>query len=54
MRLQSSSDMNEMKCLTDFAKWTLDIGDGKIGVDDDGQYLIEIPDDLCIKGSGDH
>ncbi|XP_045829948.1 uncharacterized protein LOC123921446 isoform X3 [Trifolium pratense] len=54
MRLQSSSDMNEMKSLTDFAKWNLDIGDGKIGVDDDGQYLIEIPDDLCIKGSGDH
>jgi len=37
-----------------FAKWILDIGDGKLGVDNDGESVIEIPDDICLNNSGNH
>ncbi|GAU22782.1 hypothetical protein TSUD_142210 [Trifolium subterraneum] len=54
MRLQFSNDIEENKALKDFAKWILDIGDGKIGTSDDGEAIIEIPEDLRVKSSGNH
>ncbi|WJX83021.1 DNA helicase [Trifolium repens] len=54
MRLQFSNDMEQDKSLVDFAKWILDIGDGKVGESVDGESLIEIPEDLRVKSSGNH
>jgi ATP-dependent DNA helicase PIF1 len=54
MRLMNSSDVDEDRKLADFAQWILDIGNGKIGVVDNGQELLEIPDDICITESQNH
>ncbi|GAU39042.1 hypothetical protein TSUD_59980 [Trifolium subterraneum] len=54
MRIQFSSDSGENRSLVEFSKWILDIGDGKLGEDNDGEVVIEIPDDICIKNSRDH
>jgi ATP-dependent DNA helicase PIF1 len=48
MRLQYSSDVIENQSLALFAKWILDIGDGKIGDYLDGECNIEIPSDLLV------
>ncbi|GJS08334.1 hypothetical protein Tco_0365130 [Tanacetum coccineum] len=54
MRLQEgvgcSRDVNEIK---EFADWILNIGDGKLGGPNDGEAVIDIPDDLLIKDSHD-
>ncbi|XP_076936999.1 uncharacterized protein LOC143604386 [Bidens hawaiensis] len=36
-----------------FAEWLLDLGEGKLGGDNDGNAIIEIPDDLLIRDSSD-
>jgi ATP-dependent DNA helicase PIF1 len=54
MRLQFSDDIEENKSVREFAKWILDIGDGKLGDSDDGESVIEIPEDLRVKSSGNH
>jgi ATP-dependent DNA helicase PIF1 len=48
MRLQYSSDPDENHNLAIFAKWILDIGDGKIGEIHDGESIVEIPSNLLI------
>ncbi|CAJ2641331.1 unnamed protein product [Trifolium pratense] len=48
MRLQYSSDPVENENLAIFAKWLLDIGDGKIGVFEDGDMIVEIPPDILV------
>lgn len=49
MRLLSSDISSEdLKELRDFSQWILDVGDGKVGVGNDGDALITIPDDLLI------
>jgi ATP-dependent DNA helicase PIF1 len=49
MRLQYSNDQVENEGIANFAKWILEIGDGKIGeVHDDGS-TIDIPCDLLIQ-----
>ncbi|GAU49905.1 hypothetical protein TSUD_139610 [Trifolium subterraneum] len=48
MRLQSSIDPFENEKLDSFAKWILDIGDGKIGTFDDGDMVVDIPPDILI------
>ncbi|XP_076925699.1 uncharacterized protein LOC143588627 [Bidens hawaiensis] len=45
-----SSDVEETRL---FAKWILDIGEGTIGVPNDGVATVDIPDDLLIKYSVD-
>ncbi|KEH41860.1 PIF1-like helicase [Medicago truncatula] len=53
MRLQigsSCSDVNELK---EFSDWILNVGDGNIEDNNDGEAEIEIPDDMLIKNSGD-
>lgn len=54
MRLKFPSDGIESDSLRQFGKWILDIGDGKLGEDNDGEFAIQIPDDLLIKSTGDH
>jgi ATP-dependent DNA helicase PIF1 len=51
MRLQYSSNSIENEQLTVFAQWILDIGDGKIGEAQDGDFIIEIPQDLLIQST---
>jgi len=49
MRLQtgsSSSDVNELK---EFSNWILNVGDGNIGENNDGEAEIEILNDMLIK-----
>ena len=48
MQLQSSlisADVNAMKL---FAKWILDIGEGKVGHENNEQFEVEIPNDLLL------
>ncbi|MCH98942.1 ATP-dependent DNA helicase PIF1, partial [Trifolium medium] len=52
MRLQFSENESENFARRQFAKWILDIGDGKLGRDEDGETLIEIPVDFCVPSSG--
>jgi hypothetical protein len=42
-----SNDIEEKKQLRDFVKWILNIGGGKRS--DDGDELIQIPEDLLLK-----
>jgi ATP-dependent DNA helicase PIF1 len=49
MRLQYSSNQQENADISTFAKWILDIGDGKIGRVDDGESIVEIPPDILIQ-----
>ncbi|XP_021971962.1 uncharacterized protein LOC110867133 [Helianthus annuus] len=53
MRLTIGADSSDMDSIRDFAKWLLDIGEGKLGDDNDGEAIIEIPDDLLITDSSD-
>lgn len=54
MRLQFSGDADKNQSLRLFAKWILDIGDGKFGIDDDGEAVVDILDDICIQTYGNH
>ena len=47
----SKSDVNEMKTFSD---WMLSVGEGKIGEENDEDMIIQIPNDMLIKNSGDH
>jgi ATP-dependent DNA helicase PIF1 len=49
MRLQYSSDCPNSESLALFAKWILDIGDGKAGEFVDGELIVQIPDDILVK-----
>ena len=42
-----------MKETKKFGEWILDIGDGKIGTDENGKAEFEIPEDLLILNSDD-
>ncbi|XP_024963403.1 uncharacterized protein LOC112503634 [Cynara cardunculus var. scolymus] len=48
MRLTANSESSEIEQTRDFAKWILDLGEGKVGGDNDGEAVIEIPHDLLI------
>ena len=52
MRLRSGVDSVENAKLAEFAKWILDIGDGKVGGINDGEADIEIPNDIIVESSG--
>jgi ATP-dependent DNA helicase PIF1 len=54
MRLQFSENSEQNKSLHEFAKWILDIGDGNLGHSTDGESIIEIPEDLCVKTTGNY
>ncbi|KAL3010772.1 hypothetical protein AAZX31_07G162500 [Glycine max] len=48
MRLQNNEQSPNEQETAAFAKWILDIGDGIIGLQNDGYSTIEIPEDLLI------
>ncbi|XP_024992440.1 uncharacterized protein LOC112526384 [Cynara cardunculus var. scolymus] len=48
MRLTANSETSEIEQTRDFAKWILDLGEGKVVGDNDGEAVIEIPHDLLI------
>ncbi|XP_024961720.1 uncharacterized protein LOC112502121 [Cynara cardunculus var. scolymus] len=48
MRLTANSGSSEIEQTRDFAKWILDLGEGKVVGDNDGEAVIEIPHDILI------
>ncbi|XP_024964285.1 uncharacterized protein LOC112504569 [Cynara cardunculus var. scolymus] len=48
MRLTANSESSEIEQTRDFAKWILDLREGKVGGNNDGETVIEIPHDLLI------
>ncbi|XP_035844150.1 ATP-dependent DNA helicase pif1-like [Helianthus annuus] len=53
MRLTIGAESSDMESIREFAKWLLDIGEGKLGDDNDGEAIIQIPDDLLITDNSD-
>ncbi|XP_021984671.1 uncharacterized protein LOC110880456 [Helianthus annuus] len=53
MRLTIGALQSRMEETKKFAKWLLDIGEGKVGGDNDGVATVEIPSDLLITNSSD-
>ncbi|XP_024963370.1 uncharacterized protein LOC112503590 [Cynara cardunculus var. scolymus] len=53
IRLTANSEISEIKQTRNFTKWILDLGEGKVGGDNDGEAVIEIPHDLLISDSVD-
>nr|GFB18764.1 hypothetical protein [Tanacetum cinerariifolium] len=54
MRIGSRSNSSERKEIQDFADWILNIGNGKIGGNNDGEANVEFPNDMLILDSDDH
>ncbi|MFS8004258.1 putative DNA helicase Pif1, P-loop containing nucleoside triphosphate hydrolase [Helianthus anomalus] len=48
MRLIVGNEMHDVEQTQIFAQWLLDLGRGKLGECDDGDAIIDIPDDLLI------
>ncbi|XP_022015090.1 ATP-dependent DNA helicase PIF1-like [Helianthus annuus] len=48
MRLTIGAESLNMESIREFVKWLIDIGEGNVGDDNDGDVIIEIPDDLLI------
>ncbi|KAF7807800.1 ATP-dependent DNA helicase PIF1-like [Senna tora] len=53
MRLLNDSSAQDLDELRSFSQWILDVGNGTVGGDNDGNQEIEIPDDLLIKEAAD-
>ncbi|MFS7913669.1 putative DNA helicase [Helianthus anomalus] len=52
-RLTVGAQTSNVESIEKFARWLLDIGEGNVGSENDGEALIEIPDDLAITDSDD-
>ncbi|XP_023734360.2 uncharacterized protein LOC111882234 [Lactuca sativa] len=53
MRLTVGRDQSDIQKIGDFANWLLDIGEGKLGGINDGETVIDIPDDILINDAHD-
>ncbi|XP_031097003.1 uncharacterized protein LOC116001254 [Ipomoea triloba] len=53
LRLQSVGDVDCRAGIENFANWIATIGDGEIGVEDDGHTSIDIPKENLLQISGD-
>ncbi|XP_023768389.2 uncharacterized protein LOC111916978 [Lactuca sativa] len=53
MRLTVGRDQPDIGKIRDFANWLLDIGEGKLGGPNEGETIINIPDDILINDSHD-
>ncbi|XP_076923942.1 uncharacterized protein LOC143586237 [Bidens hawaiensis] len=53
MRLTVGCRSTDVENIREFADWLLDIGQGNVGGPNDGQSVIDIPDDLLILNSVD-
>ncbi|XP_076907984.1 uncharacterized protein LOC143564661 [Bidens hawaiensis] len=49
MRLTVGSDKSKIQEMKEFANWLLDLGEGKLGGQNDGDTTFDVPDDLLIK-----
>ncbi|XP_076902905.1 uncharacterized protein LOC143557803 [Bidens hawaiensis] len=53
MRLKVGCRSSDVENIREFSDWLLDIGQGNVGGPNDGQSVIDIPDDLLILNSVD-
>nr|XP_043624138.1 ATP-dependent DNA helicase RRM3-like [Erigeron canadensis] len=53
MRLKVGSNIADKKEIEAFGKWILDIGEGKLGGPNDGEAMIEFPQDILLDDEGD-
>jgi ATP-dependent DNA helicase PIF1 len=53
MRLRAGSEQADIEQTRIFANWLLDVGEGKVGGSNDGEEVIDIPNDLLINQSAD-
>jgi len=53
MRLTTGIHTTNIEKTDTFAKWLLDVGEGKFSDDNEGEQLIDIPDELLITNSFD-
>ncbi|XP_023730507.1 uncharacterized protein LOC111878236 [Lactuca sativa] len=53
MRLTVGSDPFSIKQIRDFATWLLDIGEGNLGGPNDGEAIVDIPEDILITNPHD-
>ncbi|KAK9051507.1 hypothetical protein SSX86_028134 [Deinandra increscens subsp. villosa] len=51
MRLTIGAGSGDVDSIRTFAEWLLELGEGKLGGENDGHAIIDIPDDLLIKDS---
>nr|CAD1820584.1 unnamed protein product [Ananas comosus var. bracteatus] len=51
MRLETGSSNYNLEEMREFSKWILSVGDGDAGEENDGEEIIEIPDEFLIKES---
>ncbi|XP_020090993.1 uncharacterized protein LOC109712000 isoform X3 [Ananas comosus] len=51
MRLETGSSNYNLEEMREFSKWILSVGDGEAGEENDGEEIIEIPDEFLIKES---
>lgn len=53
MRLTIGSRLEDANKICEFAEWILKIGDGEVGVANDGEVTIDIPKDILIHDASD-
>nr|KAJ0217457.1 hypothetical protein LSAT_V11C300151780 [Lactuca sativa] len=53
MRLTVGKDPSDIRKIQNFANWLLDIGEGKVGGLNDGEMIIDVPDDILISDPHD-
>ncbi|GJX76229.1 uncharacterized protein Tco_0323040 [Tanacetum coccineum] len=53
MRLKNGSGSSNTDDIKEFADWILKVGDGRLGGPNDGEAMIDIPDDILIKDCAD-
>ncbi|KAK9068593.1 hypothetical protein SSX86_012708 [Deinandra increscens subsp. villosa] len=51
MRLTIGAGSGDVDSIRTFAEWLLELGEGKLGGENDGHAIIDIPEDLLIKDS---
>nr|CAD1827512.1 unnamed protein product [Ananas comosus var. bracteatus] len=51
MRLETGSSNYNLEEMREFSKWILSVGDGDADEENDGEEIIEIPDEFLIKES---
>jgi ATP-dependent DNA helicase PIF1 len=54
MRLRVDSDPAHAQEIKEFADWILDIGDGKVGGQNDGESVVKFPKEMLIPDSDNH
>lgn len=52
MRLKSANE-NDSKEMKEFVDWLLNVGEGKLGAENNGEVEIEFPSDVLINFEGD-